>query len=129
MYDKLTPAFLAYFGKSGECATRCGQYVVAKPATATGLLNSMGFASTESILADMAAAGPTMLTFTYHGQPAYRWSPPNYPKGSYIIVAATAQCLPLKVDVPGQFVLAFSEWNQVPTPTAPAAAKIHTTAW
>lgn len=129
MYVKVTPGFLGYLGKSGECAALCGQYVVAKPSLASGLLDSMGMTQTETILENMAAAGPSMTSVAYHGQAAYRWSAPGYAAGSYIIVAATAQCYPLKVDVPGQFELTFSQWNQVPVPAKPAASKIHTGTW
>ena len=55
MYTKVTRGFLAYLGKSRECRTICGQYVIARPDLARGLLASMGFASTESILLHMAA--------------------------------------------------------------------------
>jgi len=129
MYTRVTRPFLAYLGKSRECATICGQYVIAKPALAGGLLASMGIGWTESVLQDMAAAGPTMTSVTYDGQAAYTWSPPDYAPGSYIIVGPLPQCLPLKVDVPGQFVLTFSQWNQVPTPVAPPRAKIHKGPW
>jgi hypothetical protein len=129
MYTKVTRDFLAYLGKSRECARICGQYVLARPDLAHGLLASMGMAVTESILQDMAAAGPTMTSVTYDGQPAYEWSPADYAAGSYIVVGPLPQCLPLKVDLPGQFVLTFSQWNQVPAPVAPRASKIHKGPW
>ena len=129
MYTKVTHGFLAYLGKSRECARICGQYVLARPDLAHGLVASMGFASTESILQDMAAAGPSMTSVTYDGQPAYTWSPPDYAAGSSIIVGPLPQCVPLKVDVPGQFVLTFSQWNQVPAPAAPPSSKVHKGKW
>jgi hypothetical protein len=129
MYTKVTKAFLAYLGKSKECHAICGQYVIAKQDLAGALLASMGMASTESILQDMAAAGPSMTSVTYDGEAAYTWSPPDYAPGSAIIVGPLPQCLPLKVDVPGQFVLTFSQWNQVPTPVAPPRAKVHKGSW
>ncbi len=119
MYTKVTRGFLAYLGKSRECRTICGQYVIARPDLARGLLASMGFASTESILLHMAAGAGAMAPVTYAGQPAYTWPLPDYAAGSYIVVGPLPQCLPLKVDVPGQFVLTFSQWNQVPMPLRP----------
>jgi hypothetical protein len=129
MYTKVTRDFLAYLGKSRECRSICGQYVIARPQLAHGLLASMGFASTESILQHMTAGTGTMAPVTYAGQSAYIWSLPAYAAGSYIIVGPLPQCLPLKVDVPGQFVLTFSQWNQVTAPAAPPSSKVHKGEW
>ena len=129
MYEKLTPRFLGYFGKSGECAALCSKYVLSKPSTSRGLLRSMGITSTESIIDDMSAIGPEMTSVTFDGQPAYRWTPPNYGPNSYIIVSALPQCFPLKIYDPGHFVLTFSQWNKVSTPEPPPTAQIYTGTW
>jgi hypothetical protein len=129
MYAKVTHGFLAYLGKSRECRTICGEYVTAQPDQARDLLASMGIASTENILLHMATGAPALTPVTYAGQPGYRWSPPGYAAGSYIVVGPLPQCLPLKVDVPGQFVLTFSQWNRVRAPAPPPAAKVHKGPW
>ena len=116
MYTKVTRDFLAYLGKSRECRRICGQYVIARPQLARGLLASIGYASTENLLQHMTPGTDAIAPVTYSGQPAYRWSLPAYAAGSYIVVGPLPQCLPLKVDVPGQFVLTFSQWNQVDCP-------------
>jgi hypothetical protein len=38
----------------------------------------MGITSTETIIDDMSALGPAMKSVIFDGQPAYRWTPPNY---------------------------------------------------
>ncbi len=129
MYTDLTPRFLRYLGKSGECAALCGKYVLSKPATSRGFLRSMGITSTESIIDDMSAVGPAMKSVTFDGQPAYRWTPPNYGAHSYIIVSALPRCFPLEIYVPGQFVLTFSQWDKVSTPEPPPAVQIYTGTW
>ena len=129
MYTKVTRGFLAYLGKSRECRTLCGRYVIANPQLAHDLLASMDFASTESILQHMTGGAGTMAPVTYAGQPAYTWSLPVYAAGSYIEVGPLPQCLPLKVEVPGQFVLTFSRWNQVKAPAPPPPSKIHKGRW
>lgn len=128
MYYFVTPLFLAYEeGDTSRCATLCGKYVTGEQAYASSMMQSIGFNSTETFLQGMAIAGKPMTKLTYDGQHAYRW--PLSTKGSYIIVAANAQCVPLKVDVPGQFVLTFSQWNKVPAPVAPAASDIEPFKW
>jgi hypothetical protein len=129
MYAKVTRGFLAYLGKSRECRTICGQYVMARSDLARSLVASMGIASTKNILLHMAAGARAMTPVTYGGQPAYRWSLPNYGAGSYIVVGPLPQCLPLKAEVPGQFVLNFSQWNRVPVPSPPPASKVHKGPW
>ena len=118
---KLTPALLRYFHRSAECARLCGRYVPLRRSLAQGYLRSYGLRSSEQVLQDTTPIGPKLVSVTYDGQRGLRWAAPSYGPGAYVIVAATPQCFPLKVDVPGHFVLTFSQWNQVPAPVAPSS--------
>jgi hypothetical protein len=122
MYVKLTAAFAAYYHHTG-CAPFCGKYVIAPHSMTAGLVRSMGWSSTISVLADMADAMSAPIHTTFHGQPALK-STTGYDPGSYVIVAATPESLPLEAVDPGRFRLTFSDWNSVATPVAPPKSKI-----
>jgi hypothetical protein len=89
MYAKVTSAFLAHLGKSGECAALCGKYVIIRGAMAAGLMRSIGGTTTVNILLGMAAPKSALTAATFHGHPAYRWIPTGYAPGAYIIVSKT----------------------------------------
>jgi hypothetical protein len=131
MYAEFTAGFLAFYRKSAECAALCGKYLQARPSLADGLIASIGVAATRDILVGMAQSASTVTAVTYGGRPALRAAVagPGYARGAYLIVSATADCLPLKADNPGHYVLTFSRWNKVPAPALPAAAQIYAGAW
>jgi hypothetical protein len=72
MYAKVTSAFLAHLGKSGECAALCGKYVIIRGAMAAGLMRGIGGTTTVNILLGMAAPKSALTAATFHGHPAYR---------------------------------------------------------
>jgi hypothetical protein len=131
LYTKLTPAFLGYYGKSGECARLCGRYAVAKSAFAASLLRSIGMTSTVKVLTSAGGAFTNLTRTSYQGQPALRATLDTtyYPKAAYIVMSATPQCFPLLVVDPGHFLLTFTRWNGVPAPAAPPRRLVQTGPW
>jgi hypothetical protein len=124
MYIKLTPAFAAYFHHKG-CAPLCGDYEVYPRSQAASLVRSMGVKSMFDTLTQMGnsfLSNPIHATF--HGQPALQEMTPGYDMGSYVILMATPESLPLEAVDPHHFKLTFSEWNSVPVPAAPPKSKM-----
>jgi hypothetical protein len=124
MFIELTSAFAAYFHHRG-CAPLCGKYEVYPRSRAASLVRSMGVKPMLNTLEQMGNSFlSTPIHTTFHGQPALQEMTPGFDPGSYFIVAATPESLPLEAVDPHHFKLTFSEWNSVRVPAAPPKSKI-----
>ena len=124
LYAQYNKSVLASLDETAQCPSLCGKYFFLDATARNRLLADMGISVTLSNLQTMADDISGVTATTYQGHPAFRAVAPGFGRGAYIIVSATAQCYPLLLVDPGQFELAFSQWNKVPVPVAPAPADI-----
>jgi hypothetical protein len=124
LYARYDMSVLANLNEAARCPSLCGRYFILDAAARSRLLADMGITGTLSDLQTMADDISGVTATTYQGRPAFRAVAPSFGHGAYIIVSAAAQCYLLFFVDPGQFELAFSQWNQVPVPVAPPPADI-----
>lgn len=126
-YIKATPAFLALLRQSpAVCKLICGKYVLATGGKEDQLTGSLGM---QSLLGSMTRRQPPAITSagttTVNGAPARVLRGAD---GSTLAVAARGAPYPLRVTAAPargrEGTLEFSQWNSVPLPAAPPAAKV-----
>lgn len=124
MYVKLTPVLEAYYHQACP-SPECGEYSIYPHSRAAGLNRSVGAESTFNVLLSLAQnVSSKPIHTTFHGQPALKALAPAYDPGTYVIVTATPQTLPLEAVDPGHFKVFYSQWNSVPAVAAPPKSKI-----
>jgi hypothetical protein len=124
-YLKLTPELLKqYNAPSGACAAACGKWVQLSPTEAKQLtgpytMSSLTSAVSPSSLSKATDAGSA----TVHGQPAWVLKESN---GSTVDVSQKSAHYPLDARSPAGLPTPqeYSQWNSVPTPTAPPAGEV-----
>ncbi|HEY2553251.1 MAG TPA: hypothetical protein VGI64_22020 [Streptosporangiaceae bacterium] len=126
-YVKATPAFLALLRQSpAVCKLICGKYVLTTGAKEEQLTSSLGMRSLLGALTRRQSPAITSAgTTTVNGAAARVLRGAD---GSTLAVAARGAPYPLRVTAAPargrEGSLEFSQWNSVPLPAAPPAAKV-----
>ncbi len=125
-YVLVTKAFFNYLHttqgvSSSACAKMCGKYVKLPTNSFSSKFNFNLLTSQVKQKVPVPSTVPNLTVTTYQGQPAYELSDSQ---GRKVFVAKNGTHYLLGLVEPGKFTLNFSDWNAVPTISAPPASQV-----
>jgi hypothetical protein len=127
VYVLVTAAFLkSAVGSAVSCDGLCGKYISVAGSQASSLTSGLSLTGLLKDFSDLKRAGQSPVgTTTVDGQKAFVFK--DTADNATLDVAATGPAYPLRITGQAKSTAAtiiFSDWNKVPTPTAPPASDI-----